>query len=67
MTFEIIFYLCSETRILKEYVAQNPDCFRQIVSKQHLIKAAVRKCSSKQMILKIQQHSQENPCVRVSF
>ena len=32
---EINFIFCSETRILKEYVVQNPDCFRLIVSKQH--------------------------------
>ena len=64
---EINFIFCSETRILKEYVVQKPDCFRLIVSKQHLIEAAVRRCSSKQVVLKIPQYSQENTNVGVSF
>ena len=64
---EINFIFCSETRILKEYVVQKPDCFRLIVSKQHLIEAAVRRCSSKQVVLKISQYSQENTSVGVSF
>ena len=64
---EINFLFCSEARILKEYVVQKPDCFRLIVSKQHLIEAAVRRCSSKQVVLKIPQYSQENTNVGVSF
>ena len=42
---------CSETRILKEYVVQKPDCFRLIASKLDLIEAAVHRCFSKQVIL----------------
>ena len=40
-----------------------PDCFRLIVSKKHLIQATVSRCSSKQLILKIRQYSEENICV----
>ena len=36
----------SETKISKEQVVQKPDCFRSIVSKNHLIEAAVCRCSS---------------------
>ena len=58
-------FLCfrSETRTLKEYVVQKPDCFRSIVPKNHLIEAAVRRSSSKKAILKIAQYSQKNTCV----
>ena len=44
-----------------------PDYFRLIVSKQHMIKAAARRCFSKQVILRIPQYSQENTCVEIFF
>ena len=56
-----------ETRILKEQVVQKPDCFRLIVSKQHLMEAAVRRCASKKVILKTPQYSQESTCIGVSL
>ena len=48
-------------------IYKKPDCFRLILSKKHLIEAAVRWCSSKQVILKIRQYTKENTFVEVSF
>ena len=46
---------------------QKPDCFLLIVLQKHLIERALRRCSSKQMILKTMQYSQENACDGVFF
>ena len=52
----LVLYFRFKTRILKEWDVQKPDCFGLIVSKQHLIEAAVRRGFSKQLILKIQEY-----------
>ena len=46
---------------------QKPNCFRLIESKQNPVEAAVRRRSSKQVILTILQYSKENTYVTVSF
>ena len=46
---------------------KEPDCFRLIVSKKHLIEAAVCRSSSKQVILKILQYSQESAMFKSLF